>query len=73
LVDVPRFYFHLIDDFDAPDEEGVELPDLEAAREHAKGSPQPDVPTRSAGHIEALACGPSLISNVFWIWANACE
>ena len=33
---MPRFYFHLIDDFDAPDQGGVELPGLEAAREHAK-------------------------------------
>ena len=29
---MPRFYFHLYDDLDAPDEEGVELDDLEAAR-----------------------------------------
>jgi hypothetical protein len=33
---VPRFYFHLLNDVDAPDEEGKELPDLEAAREHAR-------------------------------------
>ena len=32
---VPRFYFHLHDDIDVPDDEGVELPDLEAARAHA--------------------------------------
>ena len=32
---VPRFYFHLYDDVDAPDPEGVELPDLEAARKYA--------------------------------------
>ncbi len=32
---MPRFYFHLLNDVDAPDEEGVELPDLEAARAHA--------------------------------------
>jgi hypothetical protein len=35
---VPRFYFHLLNDVDAPDEEGKELPDLEAALEHAKRS-----------------------------------
>jgi hypothetical protein len=29
---VARFYFHLHDDSDVPDEEGVELPDLQAAR-----------------------------------------
>ena len=32
---MPRYYFHLIDDFDAPDEEGRDLPDLTAARKHA--------------------------------------
>ena len=30
-----RFYFHLIDTFDAPDEEGVELSDSDAAERHA--------------------------------------
>jgi hypothetical protein len=35
---VPRFYFHLLDDVDAPDEEGKELADLEAARELARRS-----------------------------------
>jgi uncharacterized protein DUF6894 len=33
---VPRFYFHLINDMDVPDEEGVELPDLNSAREVAR-------------------------------------
>jgi hypothetical protein len=33
---VPRFFFHLCDDVDVPDDEGVELPDLAAAREHAR-------------------------------------
>jgi uncharacterized protein DUF6894 len=32
---VPRFYFHLHNDIDVPDDEGVELPNLEAARAHA--------------------------------------
>jgi hypothetical protein len=32
---LPGFYFHLVNDVDAPDEEGTELPDLPAAREHA--------------------------------------
>lgn len=32
---VPRFFFHVRDDADAPDDEGAELPDLEAAREKA--------------------------------------
>jgi hypothetical protein len=35
LKTVPRFYFHLRNDLDVPDELGVELPDLAAAREHA--------------------------------------
>lgn len=32
---MPRFYFHLHDDIDAPDEEGAELPNVQVAREHA--------------------------------------
>jgi hypothetical protein len=32
---VPRFFFHLHNDLDCADEEGVELPNLEAARAHA--------------------------------------
>jgi hypothetical protein len=36
LSGVPRFYFHLLNDVDAPDEEGKELPSLEAACEHAR-------------------------------------
>ena len=32
---MPRYYFHLLNDVDAPDEEGKELPDLEAARKQA--------------------------------------
>jgi SepF-like predicted cell division protein (DUF552 family) len=32
---LPRFYFHLLNDVDAPDEEGTELPDLATAREQA--------------------------------------
>jgi hypothetical protein len=38
---VPKFYFHLYNDMDVPDFEGVELPDLAAARaaaiEQARG------------------------------------
>jgi hypothetical protein len=34
LAVVPRYYFHLHNDADVPDEEGIELPDLEAARAH---------------------------------------
>ena len=33
---MPRFYFHLLNDVDAPDDEGQELPDLQAAVEHAR-------------------------------------
>ena len=32
---MPRFYFHLINDIDVPDEEGQVLSDLEAARAFA--------------------------------------
>jgi hypothetical protein len=32
---MPRFYFHLYSDTDVSDEDGAELPDLEAARAHA--------------------------------------
>jgi hypothetical protein len=32
---VPRYYFHLYNDVDVPDYEGVVLPDLKAARAHA--------------------------------------
>lgn len=35
---VPRFYFHLLNDIDAPDGEGIELPDLDAARQCAERS-----------------------------------
>lgn len=30
-----RYYFHLRNDVDTDDEEGIELPDVAAAREHA--------------------------------------
>ena len=33
---MPRFYFHLLNDVDAPDDEGKEFPDLDAARQHAR-------------------------------------
>lgn len=33
---MPRFFLHLLDDLDVPDEEGVELPDLDAARDCAR-------------------------------------
>jgi len=32
---VPKFYFHLHDDVDVPDDEGVDLSDLEAAQTYA--------------------------------------
>ena len=32
---MPRFYFHLRNDLSVDDEEGIELPDIEAARERA--------------------------------------
>lgn len=34
---MPRFFLHLVDDVGAPDEEGVELSDLDAARARAIG------------------------------------
>jgi hypothetical protein len=33
---MPRYYFHLHNDLDVPDEEGVELTDVDAAREYAE-------------------------------------
>ena len=33
-----RYHFHLHDDVDAPDLDGIELPDLDAARTHAIAS-----------------------------------
>ena len=35
LPRVPRFYFHLYDDFDAPDDEGLEMGNLATARVYA--------------------------------------
>jgi hypothetical protein len=35
---MPRFYFHLLNDVDAPDEEGQVLRDLDEAREYARRS-----------------------------------
>jgi hypothetical protein len=35
LPPMPRFYFHVFNDVVAMDEEGIELPDLAAAREQA--------------------------------------
>ena len=32
---MPRFYFHLVNDIDVPDDEGAEFPDLEAAQKFA--------------------------------------
>ena len=32
---MPNFYLHLLNDVDAPDEGGQELPDLDTARDHA--------------------------------------
>ena len=33
---VPRFYFHLHNDTDVPDQEGKDFPELDAAREWAR-------------------------------------
>ena len=35
---MPRYYFHVFNDVVAIDEEGIELPDLDAAREQAMDS-----------------------------------
>lgn len=32
---MPRFFLHLRNDIDVPDDEGIEVPDLEAARAEA--------------------------------------
>ncbi len=32
---MPKFYFHLQNSMHVPDDEGMELPSLEAAKEHA--------------------------------------
>ena len=32
---MPRYFFHVVDDFDITDDEGADLPDLPAARERA--------------------------------------
>jgi hypothetical protein len=33
---MPMYYFHLLDNEEVVDSDGTELPDLDAAREHAK-------------------------------------
>ena len=49
---MPRFYFHLHDDVDVPDEGGHEMPDLEAARAHAVGMARFEVAEAAKrGHI----------------------
>jgi hypothetical protein len=35
---MPRFYLHLRNDLDVPDDEGIDAPDLNAAREQAIAS-----------------------------------
>lgn len=35
---MPRYYFHVVDDFDITDDEGAELPDLPTARQRALGA-----------------------------------
>jgi hypothetical protein len=32
---MPRYYFHVYDDYTALDEDGIDLPDVEAARREA--------------------------------------
>ena len=32
---MPRYYFHVFDELDCPDEEGAELPDIVAAQSYA--------------------------------------
>jgi hypothetical protein len=44
LRHVPHYFFHLHDELDVADEEGTELPDSRAAREHA------------IGEVRAVAC-----------------
>jgi hypothetical protein len=35
---MPTYYFHLHNDIDAPDEEGKDLPDIDAARAYAEAN-----------------------------------
>lgn len=35
---MPKFFFHVRDDMDVPDDEGAELPDVDAARDYAARS-----------------------------------
>jgi hypothetical protein len=46
---VPRYFFHLFNDVDTPDEEGRELPDAESARIAA----QEDARTMAAESVRA--------------------
>jgi hypothetical protein len=52
LAAVQRFYFHLYDDVISMDEEGTELPSLQAARE------------RAIENARALACAEVLEGNL---------
>jgi hypothetical protein len=49
---MPRFYFHVHNDYDAEDQEGMELPDLTAARTFAVESARDLVcESVSKGHL----------------------
>lgn len=49
---MPRFFFHLHDGVDVPDDGGQELPDLAAARAHAVSMARFEVAEAAkAGHI----------------------
>ena len=59
---MPRFYFHIEDDVRHIDHEGVELPDLEAARDEA---------VSAAWQILRNGAAKSLWSGKFWrMWVT---
>ena len=71
---MPRYYFHLLNDVDVPDEEGKELPDLEAAREQARfnvrftaGETLKEEGRISLGHrIEIEDAGGTVLDTVYF-------
>jgi uncharacterized protein DUF6894 len=52
LAFVPRYYFHLLNDLTVRDEEGIELPNLACAMQHAAASAR-DMAAQSVrqGHL----------------------
>ena len=59
---MPRYFFHLHNDIDCPDEEGLELPDLTTARMHAIHTPGSRPARRS--RIMGTSLAPSTMASV---------